>query len=509
MSWCRLLGAAGAVALTTGALGAGALPAHDPSGLWLWRGPQFAQLGLALAYGGLVLLVGAWWRLGSLIARGTRVEGRDVLVTLAWWTVPLCVGPPLYSSDVYSYVAQGAMALRGLDVYRYGPAALGGVLAHNVAHVWRWTPSPYGPVFMSVAKLVARGAGTNVIAGVLGMRAAALAGIGLIAWAVRRLAGFTGVAEAGALWLGVLNPLVLIHLVAGVHNDALMIGLMMAGFVLTRRDRPVLGTVFVALAMLVKWPAGVGLLFLPALWRTVPGRAGRCLWVAAVAAATVIVTTALARTGYGWLVTQHAPIAIRTPMSITTDFAQPFVVLAKVSGMAGPDETLTVVQELGMGGALAVVAVWAWRVLRSAGSGTPSGGGGRMARGPVPRLAGRFGERFVRRVPKHAPECAADGAPRRPAHHPEYALGLSLLALVALAPVVQPWYMLWGLIPIAATGWDRTTGDVLKVASAGLAFLVLPSGNGLDPEIVQYALAGIALVAAALRLRRTTAQLRS
>src|SRR5947207_1442501 len=76
VSWCRCVGAVGAVALTVGALGAGALPAHDPSGLWMWRGPQFAQLGLALAYAGLVLLVGAWWWLGSLITRGARVEGR-------------------------------------------------------------------------------------------------------------------------------------------------------------------------------------------------------------------------------------------------------------------------------------------------------------------------------------------------------------------------------------------------------------------------------------------------
>jgi alpha-1,6-mannosyltransferase len=83
---------------------------------------------------------------------------------------------------------------------------------------------------------------------------------------------------------------------------------------------------------------------------------------------------------------------------------------------------------------------------------------------------------------------------------------MSLLALVALAPVVQPWYVLWGLIPIAATGWDRTPGDVLKVVSAGLVFLVLPSGNGLDTEIVQYGLAAIALTAAMLRLRHTARQ---
>ncbi|MBV9026967.1 MAG: polyprenol phosphomannose-dependent alpha 1,6 mannosyltransferase MptB [Streptomycetaceae bacterium] len=493
------MGAAGAVALTVGALGAGALPAHDPSKLWVWRGPEFAQLGLALAYAGLVLLVGAWWWLGSLIARGTRIEGRDVLVTMVWWMVPLCLGPPLYSSDVYSYVAQGAMALRGLDVYRFGPAALGGVLAHNVAHVWRWTPTPYGPVFVSVAKFVVRGTGTNVVGGVLGMRAASLAGIGLIAWAVRRLAGFAGVSETGALWLGVLNPLVLIHLLAGVHNDALMIGLMMTGFVLARRERPALGTVFIALAMLVKWPAGIGLLFLPALWRTVPGRTGRYLWVTTVAAATVIVTTTLTGTGYGWLVTQHAPIAIRTPMSITTDFAQPLMVLARMSGMADPNQVLAVVQEWGVIGALAVVTVWAWRVMRGGADKGPEEPG-QLAHRLAERFGGRFGGRFGRRtlgrMHRYAPQYA-----------PEYALGMSLMALVALAPVVQPWYVLWGLIPIAATGWDRTPGDVLKVVSAGLAFLVLPSGNGLDPEIVQYSLAGIALVAAALRLRRTAPRL--
>jgi alpha-1,6-mannosyltransferase len=514
------MGAVGAVALTVGAFGAGALPAHDPSGLWMWHGPKFAQLGLVLTYAGLVLLVGAWWWLGSLITRGARVEGRDVLVTLVWWLVPLCVGPPLYSSDVYSYIAQGAMALRGLDVYRFGPAALGGILAHNVARVWRWTPSPYGPVFVSVAKFVVQGAGRNVIGGALGMRAASLAGIGLIAWAVRRLAAFAGVSEAGALWLGVLNPLVLIHLLAGAHNDALMIGLMMAGFVLARRERLVLGTVFIALAMLVKWPAGLGLLFLPALWRTVSSRTGRYLRVAAVAAVTVIVTTALAGTGYGWLVTQHAPIAIRTPMSLTTDFAQLPMVLARISGMADPNQVLVVVQECGVIGALAMVAVWVWRVMRGAGSGAGSKEASRLAR----RLAGRFreyfGKRFTVRFGDRPPGLThrttrtngvngVNGTTYRyaPQYAPEYALGMSLMALVALAPVVQPWYVLWGLIPIAATGWDRAPGSVLKVVSVGLAFLVLPSGNGLDPVIVQYSLAGIALAAAALQLRRTAKRL--
>ena len=52
---------------------------------------------------------------------------------------------------------------------------------------------------------------------------------GLIVWATPRLARRCGVAEVSALWLGAANPLLLMHLVAGIHNEALMLGLMLAG----------------------------------------------------------------------------------------------------------------------------------------------------------------------------------------------------------------------------------------------------------------------------------------
>jgi hypothetical protein len=46
---------------------------------------------------------------------------------------------------------------------------------------------------------------------------------------VPRLARRCGVAEVSALWLGAANPLLIMHLVAGIHNEALMLGLMLAG----------------------------------------------------------------------------------------------------------------------------------------------------------------------------------------------------------------------------------------------------------------------------------------
>ncbi|KJY38122.1 hypothetical protein VR46_29670, partial [Streptomyces sp. NRRL S-444] len=113
----------------------------------------------------------------------------------------------------------------------------------------------------------------HTVAAVLGMRAVALMGLGLIVWGMGRLASGWGGGEAGALWAAVLNPLALVHLVGGAHNEALMIGLTLAGLVAFRRGRWVLGTVVLTSAVLVKVPAAVALLC-AAAW-SVGGRPDR------------------------------------------------------------------------------------------------------------------------------------------------------------------------------------------------------------------------------------------
>lgn len=77
--------------------------------------------------------------------------------------------------------------------------------------------------------------GDNILAGIFVHRLLALAGVALIVWSLPRLAGRCGVAPVSALWLGAANPLLLFHLVAGVHNEALMLGLMLAGVELALR----------------------------------------------------------------------------------------------------------------------------------------------------------------------------------------------------------------------------------------------------------------------------------
>ncbi len=98
------------------------------------------------------------------------------------------------------------------------------------------------------------------------MRVLALIGVALMIFAIPRLARLAGVEERFAIWLGVLNPLVLVHLIGDAHNDALMIGLMMAGLTLAIERRPAAGAVMVTLAALVKAPAGLALIFIVPLW---------------------------------------------------------------------------------------------------------------------------------------------------------------------------------------------------------------------------------------------------
>ena len=71
---------------------------------------------------------------------------------------------------------------------------------------------------------------------------------------------------AHAVLLGAGSPLVLLSLVAGSHNDALMVGLLMAGLAVAKRVGTVPGIMLCALAAGVKSPAALGVLFLGWVW---------------------------------------------------------------------------------------------------------------------------------------------------------------------------------------------------------------------------------------------------
>ena len=65
-------------------------------------------------------------------------------------------------------------------------------------------------------------------------------------------------------------------------------------------------------------------------------------------------------------------------------------------------------------------------------------------------------------------------------------------AVVLLGPVVHPWYVLWGLIPLAATRALPRYRRALLAASAVLAVVVPPTGADFNFRAFQLPLALVA-----------------
>ena len=105
----RLFGATGTVLMAIGALGAGARPVvQDPTfGVRLLNLPsRIATVSLTMTTTGAVMMALAWLMLGRF-ALGKRKMTRSQLDrTLMLWVLPLLIAPPMYSKDVYSYLAQ-------------------------------------------------------------------------------------------------------------------------------------------------------------------------------------------------------------------------------------------------------------------------------------------------------------------------------------------------------------------------------------------------------------------
>jgi alpha-1,6-mannosyltransferase len=447
---CQVLGLAGTAFLALGGETAGALPVQE----LLAPANVRAALGLVGVYFGVVILIAAWVLLGQLV-RGAEPPGpRALLGVLAVWAAPLLLAPPLFSRDVYSYLAQGAMVDAHMDVYAQGPAQLGGPLADEVAPLWQHTGAPYGPVFLAVASRLADLTRGQLPAGLVGMRLLALLGVALMAAALPRLARHSGADPAAALWLGALNPLVLLHLVAGAHNDAIMLGLLGVGLVAALGRWPVLGAVLVTLAALVKAPALLGLAAVVVLQVRAGRRPARAVLTTAVAAAaTTIAATALAGTGYGWIGALDTPVSPHN-WALTS-------LLGRATG--------AVLEHLGSD--LAPLALPAWHLLGLA-------------------LTALLTAAIWWRL--------------RP--HPVYALGLSLAAVAAFGPAIRPWYALWGLFLIAAAAPTSSVRRRVAAVTGVLALATLPSGGPADTGQLVLAVSGGALALVVLWQAHQAAQ---
>ncbi|GAB3736669.1 alpha-(1-_6)-mannopyranosyltransferase A [Amycolatopsis oliviviridis] len=414
------MGLGGSVLVSLGAFGAGATLRHGPVPSGHGR-----MLATAVLYLGLALMLTAWVRLGRL------ASAREV-VRAAWlWCVPLLCAPPLFSTDLYTYLAQGAVAHAGLDPYTHVPAEVPGPVTDNAAGGWSHLSSPYGPLHILIVKSVLAVTGENLVLGTFLTRLAMVAGLASLCAALPVLCRYLGARPEQALWLTVANPLLVLCVVSGGHNDLLMIGLLAAGTALVLTEAPKTGFALVALAAAVKIPAAVALPFLVWVWAARrPGTRG-FLSVSASAVSIVVFTfglcTVVAGVDLGWIRALSGNSWLEPWLSIPTALGK--IVRAVLPGFG---DAVAVCRIAGWV-ALAGLVTWLWWRSRA--------GGATAVRGAA----------------------------------------VALLAAVVLAPVAFPWYFAWPLVLGAAAAWPGWCVAVAAAASTWLVVSTHPDGATLLP----------------------------
>lgn len=127
------------------------------------------------------------------------------------------LAPPLLSQDVFSYIDYARLgALHDLNPYTHAPAAFTADPAF--AHVgWADSPSAYGPLFTLATYPLAWVSVPVALWLLKGVAAVSVLGLAAL---VAHIAPGRGLDPRRGLVMVALNPLVLVHVVGGAHNDA-------------------------------------------------------------------------------------------------------------------------------------------------------------------------------------------------------------------------------------------------------------------------------------------------
>jgi hypothetical protein len=439
MGVAALVGAGGSILLALASDLPGSPYGPHAAGLWPfavsgpapgWEGPTVpgwatlsnqaqgvppAHLLVTLAVvGGMGLLALAWTLVWHLARSHRQPDGRRLALVVGAWVAPWLFAAPFASQDVWHYGAEGRMVLDGFGGYR--PATLLGHSVWTVAVDAKWAVRPplYGPGALDLSAAFVRLSGGRPWVAAECWRVTAIVGLVLGAWGVHRIVSLRGGNATAAMLAAVANPAVLVLLVGGDHNDALMLGLAVAGLALALSGARGSGVVLGALAVAVK-PNALLAVAAVAWWAWGGGwrRRTRGTLGAVVAVGAVLVVTGLGvGGGFGWLKAVISYTWVAGPWSLGTRFFN-----ARSGWPVDAIELAGVV--------LAVLLV----VTRK--------GSGRWIVG----------------------------------------LGWGFAALALTTPTPEPWYLAWAVVVLACGGLTRRTERagilVLSVMTAGT---VLPIG---------------------------------
>jgi alpha-1,6-mannosyltransferase len=418
----------------------------EMAGTWFFGEPSLTNPvqavmllpGLVAVYGGMILFIRTWFGLVQTLRARPGAPVKALVAMMALWVVPLLAVAPLFSRDVFSYAAQGEMMSHHINPYDFGPGATGsGQFVGPVDGLWLNTPAPYGPLFLLVAGWSASLSGHNDLVTVLFLRVLSLIGVALIAYCIPKLARAYGRDPGPAFVLAVLNPLTLLALVGGAHNDAIMVGLLLAGITAAKYRHPVFGVILCTLAAAIKVPAATGIIYVAWEWNG-PGldlrqKVRPLLKAAAIALVVMAALTLVSGLGWGWIGNLGTPGTVRSWMAPATAvgllISGAFHLVGLGVGLGG---VLTATRALGLLGA-ALIGVYCLR----------------------------NSERM--------------GTLR--------ALGITMLMFVLLGPVVQPWYLTWGIILMAPVLTGRMRNIALGLSMVA-PFIGLTGGASLLNQLV-------------------------
>jgi hypothetical protein len=337
------------------------------------------------------------------VAAAPRLGRRAVWAAIVVLVAAFAAGPVLLSHDVYSYLDYARLGvLHGIDPYDRPPLAAPADPAFGLL-TWTESTSVYGPLF-TLATYPLAWLGVGAAVAVL-KAVAALSVLGLAAL-VSRLAAWRGVDPVRAAAFVALNPLVLVHVVGGAHNDGLTMLVAMLGVAAALSARWAgAGAAFVAAAAL----KAVALFAAPfaAVAAARPGVAGSgspymerrraVMRLAAGALCAALVLGGAAYLAFGWswlnaleLATDNQEHASHLSIPIT---------LARLTGLGAPPVRAAALALFAA--ALAGLLAWTWR-----------------------------GGDWVR------------------------AAGWAAFALLLATSWLLPWYLIWAL-PLAAISRDR------------------------------------------------------
>jgi len=279
-------------------------------------------------------------------------------------------------------------------------------------------------------------------------------GVLVAIWIGRLATELAGANRSRALTLTVLNPLVLLYVVSSPHLDGLMVALVLSALVAAGQRR---WPAAVALACVAGSVSAQGFVVVPVVIavhllgrRTVPAwrLVGRDL---AVAIATTGVIGAVVSDGFGWTSTVRKQFASHTPFSVAGVIGKAMKPIVRGASY----------DDLAAGGRIAAVSAMVCAIVY---------------------LVATVKDRTIERT-----------------------AGYALLAMALLAPVLYPWYLLWGTLCVAPTAYGTRRVLVLALCAAG-CLMTPPGFSALTSNVIT----GVVLVLVAgatalvlLRGRRT------